>query len=110
MLISKDLIHFLTEYVENNDVEAIVIGKPVKLSGKDTDISEIVRNFIIHIKRVFPTLDIVEIDERFTSKIASNTIANSGMSKNKRRNKKLIDELSAVIILQDYLKRKPKQL
>lgn len=103
---SKDLIKFLTDYVKNNDVEAIVIGKPIKLSGEDTDISEIVRNFVIHLKRVFQTLEIVEIDERYTSKIASNTISSSGLSKNKRRNKKLIDEVSAVILLQDYLKRK----
>lgn len=103
---SKDLIQFLTDYVKNNDVEAIVIGKPIKLSGEDTDISEIVRNFVIHLKRVFQTLEIVEIDERYTSKIASNTISSSGLSKNKRRNKKLIDEVSAVILLQDYLKRK----
>ncbi len=103
---SKDLIQFLTDYVKNNDVEAIVVGKPVKLSGEDTDITEIVRNFIIHLKRVFQTLEIVEIDERYTSKIASNTISNSGIRKNKRRDKKLIDEISAVILLQDYLKRK----
>ena len=103
---SKDSIQFLTDYVKNNDVEAIVIGKPIKLSGEDTDISEIVRNFVIHLKRVFQTLEIVEIDERYTSKIASNTISSSGLSKNKRRNKKLIDEVSAVILLQDYLKRK----
>ena len=103
---SKDLIQFLTDYVKNNDVEAIVVGKPVKLSGEDTDITEIVRNFVIHLKRVFQTLEIVEIDERYTSKIASNTISSSGLSKNKRRNKKLIDEVSAVILLQDYLKRK----
>lgn len=103
---SKDVISYLTEFVLINKVETIVIGKPVNLRGGDTDSSESVNNFTIHLKKKFPLINVVEIDERFTSKMASQVIAQSGMSKKKRQNKKLIDEISAVILLQDYLKRK----
>ena len=59
-----------------------------------------------HLKRKFSTIDIIEVDERFTSKMASQAIAQSGMGKKKRQNKGLVDQVSAVIILQDYLIRK----
>ena len=107
---SKDLIPFLVDYVNSNKVETIVVGKPVNLRGQATDSSESVDNFVRHLKRKFPSLDIVEIDERFTSKIASQTISKSGMSRKKRQDKKLIDEISAVILLQDYLKMKENKI
>ena len=103
---SKDVISYLTEFVLNNKVETMVIGKPVNLRGEDTDSSESVKNFTKHLIKKFPTIKVVEIDERFTSKMASQAIAQSGMSKKKRQNKGLIDQVSAVIILQDYLKRR----
>ena len=103
---SKDVISYLTEFVLNNKVETMVIGKPVNLRGEDTDSSEAIKNFTKHLIKKFPTINVVEIDERFTSKMASQAIAQSGMSKKKRQNKELIDQVSAVIILQDYLKRR----
>ena len=103
---SKDVISYLTEFVLNNKVETMVIGKPVNLRGEDTDSSEVIKNFTKHLIKKFPTINVVEIDERFTSKMASQAIAQSGMSKKKRQNKGLIDQVSAVIILQDYLKRR----
>ena len=103
---SKDIISFLTNYIADNKVDAIVVGKPVNLKGLATDSSESVQNFVRHLKRKFKNISIVEIDERFTSKIASQTISKSGMNKKKRQNKELVDEISAVILLQDYLKLK----
>ena len=103
---SKEVIPFLTEFVITNNVETFVIGKPLNLKGEDTDSSESVRNFTIHLKKNFPKINVVEVDERFTSKMASQVIAKSGMSKKKRQNKGLIDQVSAVIMLQDYLKNK----
>jgi putative Holliday junction resolvase len=103
---SKDVISYLTDFFLNNKVETIVIGKPVNLRGEDTDSSESVKNFTKHLIKKFPSINVVEIDERFTSKMASQAIAQSGMSKKKRQNKELIDQVSAVILLQDYLKRK----
>ena len=66
------------------------------------------RYFIAHLKRKFSDKNVVTIDERFTSKIDSQTIAKSGMNKTKRQNKGLVDEVSAVILLQDYLEMKDK--
>ena len=103
---SKEVIPFLTEFVITNNVETFVIGKPLNLKGEDTDSSESVRNFTIHLKKKFPKINVVEVDDRFTSKMASQVIAKSGMSKKKRQNKGLIDQVSAVIMLQDYLKNK----
>lgn len=103
---SKDIISFLTNYITDNKVDAIVVGKPVNLKGLATDSSESVQNFVRYLKRKFKNISIVEIDERFTSKIASQTISKSGMNKKKRQNKELVDEISAVILLQDYLKLK----
>tara|TARA_B100000401_G_C52680787_1_gene659575 strand:+ start:286 stop:711 length:426 start_codon:yes stop_codon:yes gene_type:complete len=103
---SKDIISFLTNYIADNKVDAIVVGKPVNLKGLATDSSESVQNFVRYLKRKFKNISIVEIDERFTSKIASQTISKSGINKKKRQNKELVDEISAVILLQDYLKLK----
>lgn len=103
---SSEIIVFLKNYFLSNEVEIIVIGKPVKLDGTATDSSEAVHNFRIHLERTFPEIKIVDIDERFTSKIASRTLYNSGLKKKKRQQKGLIDEISAVILLQDFLKRR----
>ena len=103
---SQEVITYLSDFVLNNNVETFVIGKPVNLRGEDTDSSESVRNFTIHLRKKFPKINIVEVDERFTSKMASQVIAKSGMSKKKKQDKGLIDQVSAVIMLQDYLKNK----
>ena len=100
---SKDLINFLNDFFDKNQVDTIVVGMPVRLDGSKTNSTESVVNFIAHLRRKFSDKNVVTIDERFTSKIASQTIAKSGMNKTKRQNKGLVDEVSAVILLQDYL-------
>lgn len=106
---SKDLINFLNDFFDKNQVDTIVVGMPVRLDGSKTNSTEAVMNFIAHLKRKFSDKNVVTIDERFTSKIASQTIAKSGMNKTKRQNKGLVDEVSAVILLQDYLAMKDKR-
>ena len=106
---SKDLINFLNDFFDKNQVDTIVVGMPVRLDGSKTNSTEAVVNFIAHLKRKFSDKNVVTIDERFTSKIASQTIAKSGMNKTKRQNKGLVDEVSAVILLQDYLAMKDKR-
>ncbi len=105
---SKDLMDYLFNYFKKYKVDTIVVGLPVKLDGSDTNSTESVKNFIIHLKRTFSDKEIIALDERYTSKIASQTIAKSGMNKKKRQNKELIDQVSAVILLQDYLIMKEK--
>tara|TARA_B110000014_G_C20084194_1_gene566878 strand:+ start:690 stop:1115 length:426 start_codon:yes stop_codon:yes gene_type:complete len=107
---AKDLIEYLISYFSKYEVDTIVVGMPVRLDGSATNSTESVNNFISHLKRKFSAKKVITIDERFTSKIASQAIANSGMNKKKRQNKELIDQISAVIILQDYLVMKEKGL
>ena len=103
---SKDVIQYISDYINENEVETIVVGKPINLKSQATNSSISVQNFMRHLRKKFKDIKILEIDERFTSKIASNVIARSGMSRKKRQNKGLVDEVSAVILLQDYLKMK----
>ena len=105
---SKDLKDYLIEYFNKNKVDTIVVGMPVRLDGRETNSTEAVKNFIKHLKKSFSDKNIIALDERFTSKIASQTISKSGMNKKKRQNKELIDQISAVILLQDYLVMKQK--
>lgn len=100
---SKDIIEWLTKYMEKEPVEAIVIGDPRDLKGNKTDATVHADGFATLVKRTFPGLKIVRIDERFTSKMASRTILESGLKKKDRQDKALVDEVSATILLQSYL-------
>ena len=105
-VLTKDLISFLKDYVAEENVELIIIGEPKQKDGTHSDVEEYIKKFIIKLVKIFPTLRVERMDERFTSKIAFNTMIESGLSKKKRQNKSLIDQISATIILQDYLNRK----
>ena len=100
---SKDIIDFLKKYMEKEAVEAIVVGEPKNLKGERTDASEHADGFVTLLKKHFPGMKIARIDERFTSKMASRAIIDSGVKKKDRQNKELVDEVSATIILQSYL-------
>ena len=103
---TKDLISFLKDYFAKEDVELIIIGEPKQKDGTHSDVEVCIKNFIFKLVKAFPKLRIERMDERFTSKIALKTMIESGLSKKKRQNKSLVDEISATIILQDYLKIK----
>lgn len=107
---SSELVGFLEKYCRDNKVEAIVIGLPKTLQNTATDSSKEVAKITTHLSRKFKDIKIETLDERFTSTMASSVIAQSGMSKKKRQNKALVDEISAVIILQDYLQQKANGL
>ncbi len=79
------------------------MGEPKRLNGSDSHISENVRLLFEHLKKLFPLVSVVKYDERFTSKMASQSIAMMGLSKSKKQDKSLIDEVSATIILQSYM-------
>jgi putative Holliday junction resolvase len=105
-VLTKDLISFLKDYFAKENVELIIIGEPKQKDGTHSDVEECIKNFILKLVKIFPTLRVERMDERFTSKIAFNTMIESGLRKKKRQNKSLIDQISATIILQDYLNRK----
>ena len=101
---TNDLLIFIENHLVKNKVAKIVIGEPKSLLGEKTHSSEMIQNFFQRITKSFPEIEIKLYDERFTSKIAMQTILDSGIKKMKRRNKETLDEIAAVIILQDYLK------
>jgi len=100
---SSALIDYLKKYVESNDVELFVVGEPKNLDNTPSEFAEGTDNFVKHLKKTFKDIEVVRMDERFTSKMAFQTMIDSGLKKKARRNKELIDEISAVIILQSYL-------
>tara|TARA_B100000214_G_scaffold230254_1_gene167835 strand:- start:412 stop:825 length:414 start_codon:yes stop_codon:yes gene_type:complete len=100
---TKKLLFFISELTQKEDIDFFVIGYPVNLQNKKNDIIKDIDIIIDKLKTKYPSVPIHKIDERYTSKIAKNTLINSGTKKMKRRNKKIIDQISATIILQDYL-------
>lgn len=103
---TQQLIDFLIRYLAKEPVECFVVGKPYNLDYSDSQSSKMIEDFVVHLGRKFPMIRIVRIDERFTSKMASQTILDSGKNKKARQDKGLVDKVSAVILLQDYLMRK----
>lgn len=100
---TSKLIEFLTDYFKNNMVETIVIGLPKRLDNSLHNFEEDIQLFIKRFHELYPNIAVERIDERFTSKLAFQTMIDSGLKKKDRQNKHLIDEISATIILQSYL-------
>lgn len=105
---TKDIFLFLKKYFSENKVEQIVIGLPTDLKGNLNEVEVSILKFIEKFKSEFPTVEVARFDERFTSKMASFAISQSGKSKKKREEKGLIDKISATIILQNFLEQKQK--
>jgi putative Holliday junction resolvase len=97
------LMQFLKKYITEENVAIVLIGMPKTLRNEATDATPFVEKFIEAFKREIPTIPIKIVDERFTSKMAFQTMIDSGMKKKDRQNKALVDEISATIILQGYM-------
>ena len=95
---TDNIFEYLKSYSSKENIETFVIGEPKNLDGTDTHNSQPVRNFKVKIEKQFPSIKIVMVDERFTSKIAFQSMIESGVKKNDRRKKENIDKLSATII------------
>lgn len=102
---TKELMSFLKDYFQKEKVEKVVIGEPKRLNNESSEVTPILNAFIDTFKKTFPTMPVERIDERFTSKMAFQTMIDSGLKKKQRQNKALIDEIAATIILQDYMGR-----
>jgi len=100
---SKDISEFLKNYIKNEDVECIVVGEPKDMQYKASEASRYIEPFVGMLRKKFPDMKIERYDERFTSKMAHDTMLTGGLSKSKRRDKALVDKISAVLILQSYL-------
>jgi putative Holliday junction resolvase len=102
---SKDVIQFLKDYFQKETVDCLVLGDPKKLDNTASESAVHVEIFLKALKKNFPLLKIERIDERFTSKMAFQTMIDSGLKKKARRNKELVDEISATIILQSFMEK-----
>ena len=102
---SETAIAFLKDYFSKENVEKVLIGEPKQMNGQPSQSTEVIEKFVTKFKTNFPEMAIERVDERFTSKMAFQTMIDSGLKKQQRKNKALIDEISATIMLQDYLLR-----
>ena len=102
---SPKLIAFLKDYFSRETVELILIGEPKNWDDSDTHATPLVEKCIKELIKNFPNIPIKKVDERYTSKMAVQSMVESGMKKKNRRNKALIDEIAATIMLQEYLQR-----
>ncbi len=99
----KDIWDFLKNYLEKEKVDCIVVGKPTDMKNKPSDSSRFVEPFVKKLKKTFPHIKIDRYDERFTSRIAQDTMLAGGLGKKKRQDKALVDTISATLILQSYM-------
>jgi len=102
---TKDFFTFIANYLKTEKVELFLVGEPKQMDYTASESEALIIPFITKLKEEYPTIPIERIDERFTSKMAFQTMIDSGFSKKKRRDKALLDEISATIILQTYLSR-----
>lgn len=100
---TKDLLTFILDYVKKENVETIVIGEPKDMQNNPSESSCYIEPFIGQLKKALPEMIIKRHDERFTSKMAFQTMIDAGLGKKQRQNKSLVDTISATIILQSYM-------
>ncbi len=99
----KDIWNYLAEYINKENVECIVVGEPKDLMNRPSDSARFIEPFVKGLIKKYPDMLIKRFDERFTSKIALDTMLAGGLSKSKRQNKSLVDTISATLILQSYM-------
>ena len=100
---SKDVSFFLEDYLKCEEVECFVIGEAKNLDNSPSESARFIEPFVKKLSNTFPEIKIVRVDERFSSKIAFQTMIDAGLKKKTRRDKALVDKVSATIILQSYL-------
>ncbi|MBW6478496.1 MAG: Holliday junction resolvase RuvX [Bacteroidales bacterium] len=99
----KDVMDFLKEYVSKENVDCIVVGEPRDMKNQASDASRFIEPFVKHLKKQFPDIVVDRMDERFTSRMAFQTMIDAGLGKKSRQNKELVDTISATLILQSYM-------
>ncbi|WP_203258818.1 Holliday junction resolvase RuvX [Hyunsoonleella ulvae] len=100
---THELIPFLKDYLLKENVDLFLVGEPKQLDNTPSESEVLILSFLQKLHKAFPKIPIERVDERFTSKMAFQTMIDSGLKKKQRKNKALIDEISATLILQSYL-------
>ena len=107
---SGEVVQYLSDYVRKEPVDTFVVGLPKQMNNEPSENMKYVEAFVSHLKRTIPNIPVVYYDERFTSVLAHRAMLEGGLKKKKRQDKGLVDEISAVIILQAYMESKKYQL
>ncbi len=107
---SGEVVQYLSDYVRKEPVDTFVVGLPKQMNNEPSENMKYVEAFVSHLKRIIPNIPVVYYDERFTSVLAHRAMIDGGLKKKKRQDKGLVDEISAVIILQAYMESKKYQL
>ena len=102
---TEELLAFLEEYVQKEEVERIVVGAPKRMNNMVSEVEGPISKFLLALGKRLPDIPVSRQDERFTSKMAAQSMLEGGMKKKKRRNKAMLDEISATLILQSYLSK-----
>ena len=102
---TSEILSFLENYFQDEQVDAVVIGRPAHNDGKETSLTPVIEKFIIEFEKKFKGIKVCREDERFTSVEAKEIILKSGVNRKKRQDKGLIDRVSAVVILEHYMRR-----
>ena len=102
-VLTREVIAFLVAYCEEHDVETCVVGLPKQMNNTPSEVEPKIQVFIGQLSTAIPKLNIVRYDERFTSKMATQSLLAGGLKKQKRKNKELVDKISATLLLQSYL-------
>ena len=100
---TNELIPFLKNYVTKEKVDLFLVGEPKQMDNTASESEALITPFLTKLKNQFPNIPMQRVDERFTSKMAFQTMIDSGLKKKQRKNKALVDEISATLILQSYL-------
>lgn len=103
---TPEVLNFLINYTKTEPVDIIVVGEPANLDGSPTHATNAANNFVAELLQKIPLIPIEREDESYTSKMAMQTLIDAGVKKKKRQDKKLLDKVSATIILQSFLTRK----
>jgi len=103
---TNELLDYLKTYTVKENVELFLVGEPKQMDNTASESEVLIKPFISKLRSTFPNIPIERVDERFTSKMAAQTLIDSGLNKKQRQNKALLDEVSATIILQSYLYNK----
>ena len=101
-----ELMSFLTDYVSREPVERIIVGLPKQMNNEASENAKRIEPFVRTLRKAMPNIPVEYVDERFTSVVAHRAMLEGGLKKKARQNKALVDEISATIILQDYLESK----
>jgi putative Holliday junction resolvase len=100
---TKNIFPFLENYFKTEKVSKIIVGEPKRMNNEASSIGAEINKFVEKLAKLYPQIEIIRLDERFTSKIAFQTMIDSGLKKKQRQNKALVDEIAATILLQDYM-------